>query len=717
MKLLPFALCSVVFAGCATSQMKSTPFYTGEAAVYTGRIEDRVNMWPIGYYREPALSVIWPIFSMTDDHLAVRPLYSQYRHMGGRGPYDEFNFLWPLCQFDARDGHSRFFPFFWGDDYFDVFPTLWWKRDRHFCVLPIWWSYGDHHMLFPLYYRDAYAFVTLLFGWSQDASWVFPFYFGNRDTFATLPFVSGKSYDKRYWGAPLLLSWGAKSGTESSDVFLLGLGGKTEGPGSAHSLWMLPFFHYDERSLMTPLFGYDRTKDGTWLFPFYYCDDDMFFSMPYWRRWAADDGKSGRRIVSHGSFPFWYASDERFISPLWVSCHDNRTDEDTWFVPATLSWGRRSANGYRHFYLGGLGGCASATDGAYADWIAPLYYRNEHSFFTPICGKSGDCNWFLPLWWQDQDSFMTILYGQGRLHGGNPGKRIVLPPLLSGYEWRQDGSWAIRGICNLWACQGGVDGRFDRCWIFPLWGVDRDGFFSLPFQYDKGNSASIAFFAGISLGKRYSGGWLWPLFGWKGDRNMPRCESIVNSDHLDSKVNVFREKSVANGRTNYVYSVKGIESAHDSAWHLSGLGTSDHRIEWSAMSDGGRVCANERFDTGNNLVFKREGWRTVMFDSKTRKKTDDSEGGECSALCNLLWHSEYKMSNGNLKCSKKSLLWRLWHSESRDGDVSIDVFPFFTYDGKRSGYSKTSLLWRLFRNEYDPEKGREVDFLFIPVWR
>lgn len=84
MKLLPFALCCVVFAGCATSQMKSTPFYTGEAAVYTGRIEDRVNMWPIGYYREPALSVIWPIFSMTDDHLAVRPLYSQYRQMGGR---------------------------------------------------------------------------------------------------------------------------------------------------------------------------------------------------------------------------------------------------------------------------------------------------------------------------------------------------------------------------------------------------------------------------------------------------------------------------------------------------------------------------------------------------------------------------------------------------------------------------------------------------------
>ena len=71
--LIAFVLLSVT--GCATSQMKSTPFYSGSERVYTGRVEDRVNLWPFAYYREPALSVLWPLFSLTDDHLAVRPIY------------------------------------------------------------------------------------------------------------------------------------------------------------------------------------------------------------------------------------------------------------------------------------------------------------------------------------------------------------------------------------------------------------------------------------------------------------------------------------------------------------------------------------------------------------------------------------------------------------------------------------------------------------------
>ena len=49
--------------------------------------------------------------------------------------------------------------------------------------------------------------------------------------------------------------------------------------------------------------------------------------------------------------------------------------------------------------------------------------------------------------------------------------------------------------------------------------------------------------------------------------------------------------------------------------------------------------------------------------------------------------------------------------------MSLDVFPGFTYDSKTNGYSKTSFLWRFFRYENDPEKGRKVDLLFIPVWR
>ena len=65
----------------------------------------------------------------------------------------------------------------------------------------------------------------------------------------------------------------------------------------------------------------------------------------------------------------------------------------------------------------------------------------------------------------------------------------------------------------------------------------------------------------------------------------------------------------------------------------------------------------------------------------------------------------------------RSVLWRFWHYENLNGDVTVDSFPFFTYDAKTNGYSKVAVLGRLFRNEVDPVKGRSVDVLFVPCWR
>ena len=57
---------------------RTTPFYHG-ASVYTDRKEDRVNLWPLLYHRAPATSVLWPLYSRSDDHLALCPFYSQRR--------------------------------------------------------------------------------------------------------------------------------------------------------------------------------------------------------------------------------------------------------------------------------------------------------------------------------------------------------------------------------------------------------------------------------------------------------------------------------------------------------------------------------------------------------------------------------------------------------------------------------------------------------------
>ncbi len=102
-----------VLGGCKTKEMKSTPFYEGDEVAYAGDTSERVNLWPVAFWRNPVGSVAWPIVSFSDDHLAVRPVYSQYKQSGKDGAWDEFNFVWPIFQSDTRNNTSRIFPVYW----------------------------------------------------------------------------------------------------------------------------------------------------------------------------------------------------------------------------------------------------------------------------------------------------------------------------------------------------------------------------------------------------------------------------------------------------------------------------------------------------------------------------------------------------------------------------------------------------------------------------
>ena len=102
--------------------MKGTPFYTGEYGIRQGHVEDRVNVWPLLYYREPALSIAWPFIEKTDEHIALRPVFSVY---GLDDAERVYNVLWPLGQFDFQHDRHRIFPAFWGEDYACLFPLYW----------------------------------------------------------------------------------------------------------------------------------------------------------------------------------------------------------------------------------------------------------------------------------------------------------------------------------------------------------------------------------------------------------------------------------------------------------------------------------------------------------------------------------------------------------------------------------------------------------------
>ena len=733
-RLIPIAALMAVIAGCASPQMKSTPFYSGSERVYTGKPEDRVNLWPIGYYREPALSVLWPIFSLTDDHLAIRPLYSQYRQGGKDSPYDEFNFAWPLCQFDTKRDEHRIFPLFWGDGHVDLFPLVWWRFDRSFTLFPLaWWKKDRYFNVFPLWWSDS------------NHKLLIPFYFQDENSLMILPFYGKTSHVDSFteWYGPYGRHRDEKSPEMNYD-------------------WCFPFYYRDATSFESPLFGWDRNDRSSWAFPLYYKDHEGFFSLP------------------------------------WMSGQDK--DSSWWIVPPLLSWGSRGDAGWSQRYLLGLAGVEREKDGGYADWVAPLYYRNEGSFFSlpyceiagacvipplltildgnclgnPFFGWTSSCSWAFPLWYKDSTSLLTLPYcswwkANGEWDGsfvlpaltffgsngdfasllwGKAGKEswlaplwwkderkfvsalwcwdwgdncdtYVVPPLLSWMEESERGSKKMRFLLGLGGVDTEEDGDVDCSWVFPLYYNDERNFISLPFAHVKNDFTYVTPLFGVTHKEHKKGAWLWPLFGWTNDDRMEAVEAMLNAPTLDPRVKLEKHESdYCSGKKHQWQTIEGVDNyVSDSSWRLSGLSTSNRTISWFVSDDGQTVTGEETSDFGNFFAYKSDSNRTVKFDYATKKKISDEETGEAGLFCNFLWHSKHEACKDH-EYDMKSILWRFWHYEKLNGDVTVDSFPFFTYDSKTNGYSKTSLLWRLFRNEYDPKTDkRSVDFLFVPVWR
>lgn len=708
-RLIPIALLAATAYGHSPfdcSVMKSTPFYGGSERVYTGRIEDRVNLWPIAYYREPALSVLWPIFSLTDDHLAIRPIYSQYRQDGKDSDYDEFNFLWPICQFDTKHDEHRIFPLFWGDGNFDLFPLLWWRFDKSFTLFPlVWWKKNDYFHVLPLWWSDSGQKLLL------------PFYYQDENSLTVIPFY-GKT--RRNDG---FTEWYGPYGRHRDE----------QSPERNYD-WCFPFYYRDATSFVTPLFGWDRSDRSSWALPLYYRDHEGFFSLPW-----ASGGDEGSR---------------------W------------WCVPPLLSWGTREGDEWSQRYLLGMFGF-ERKGGNTASWLFPLYYSDMDVFMTPLFGrnekanwcvplwyrddrrlltlpyctwwkengdwdgsfvlpaltyfgadgdfasllwgKTGDTNWFAPLWWQDERNFVSLLWCRD---GSGNTDTCVVPPLLSWMKRTECGDKMLRFLLGLGGVNVERNGDVDSSWVFPLYYHDDRRFLSLPFGHERDGFTYLTPFVGVTHGEHRKGGWLWPLFGWTGDDRMDEAEAMINASTLDPKVKLEKRESEWGGRKHQWHEVEGVKvHVYDSSWRLSGLSTSDRSISWSAAGDGRTVTGEETSGFGNVFAYKSEHRRAVTFDAKTREKIRVDESGESGLFCKLLWHSEYEHEKGR-HYDKKSILWRAWHYENDNGNVSVDAVPFFTYDSKTNGYSKTSLCWRLFRNEYDPKTDRRsVDFLFVPIWR
>ena len=524
--MMGLAAGAMLLAGCKTDQMKSTPFYEGHDVTYTGKPEDRVNLWPIAYWREPVGSVLWPMFSFSDDHFAFRPFYSHYG--------SEHNFLWPIGQYDTASHEGRVFPVFWGEHDFHVFPIVWNHRDFHSLFPLLFWEEGDYLTLFPLAWWDidGSAFTLFpVFSHSKERDWLLPLYYHDDEvTLVTPLFGTKKNGDN--WLLPLYY--------HDDEVTLVTplFGTKKNGEN-----WLVPiYYHDDEMTYVTPFFGLNKHGDS-WLIPLYASISGDFLS-PLWcggsgtdggkgtnswwcapplLSWGADvkgaydnryllglagragsesfseswlvplyygnsDGTFvtplyGQTKESHWTFPIWYKSPSLFASWFWCGHWNKSGERDWWFVPPLLTGGSRDKNGENLKILAGLAGAEwDGPDGFRSSWCFPLWYETSKDLFvTPLFGRNGESKWILPLAYWDNLDFVTPIWWQSFDHKSGETESWMIPPLLTG------GGTDDHGKSYFYSPLGGYSEK--KSGLFPLWFKDQDGFYSLPYcQYKDRNA-------------------------------------------------------------------------------------------------------------------------------------------------------------------------------------------------------------------------------------
>ena len=822
---------AAMLAGCKSQEMSSTPFYTGNDVTYTDKVEDRVSLWPLLYHRAPVTSVLWPLFSSADDHVAVRPLYSQYMKHGQK-EYNEYNVFWPIAQFDTYDNDNRIFPFFWGKDYFVAFPVFWnmddlvavppvivdkdgdgmailplffwdWKN-RFNTLFPVWWydgdSYGDYtfwaaaglagateriygrnesvrrkQWLLPLFWHDCHSTSNKvdsetfwacvgLGGYHRtekgvDNHWLLPLYISDDDDFYSLPY-----------------SRVDKGGNTVASYFMAGLGGYSTVDGKYDSSWLFPLFIHESRdntlvtpvcyrdkdTLVTPIYGH--TKDADWLLPLYYHGTNTFITPLFG---AAKD--------VNWAVPLYWQDEHTFLSLAWSHYRGADGKLEAAVSPILLSgYNRDRDTGDSVAYLlAGLAGRAEKKDGSSGSWVFPLYYKDADTFFTllyghtktsewlfplyyregddfitPIAGRKDGTSWVLPLYVRDENSFTSIAYSRTR----NPEtgeESVVIPPLLAGCAWStnsQESAWAA--LLGLVGSTTAADGSHSKDWLFPLWYHEEDHeFASLLFGWTGGGSSQtnrwwLTPLVGTKSGCE-EGFWVEPVCSYTHSGDFARIESIANAVTLPSDI-TFHESAY----TNYdkevsmrLHEDKYIPSA-SSKTKLALVFTPYRRHARAGLNwNGSKYCVRDSVERGNEFALHRENTHRVEFDPRTRQKTDEEVRDastlalgsiynasrteskkkleeKSNTLLGLLYNRRKEVDKvKNTSFEEASVLLKVWQRAEKNGDVSIDAFPGFTYDSKKNGYRKVSLLWRLFRHVTDPEKGTTLDLLFIPLAR
>lgn len=620
---------------------------------------------------------------------------------------------WPLLSGGRRDAES-------GSSWWlgPVAHHAWGKDRRQSHVLPLYYhSVKKNDSLFvslpwtsqraaggsawqlapPVYYhsRDPQGSLTLSPVYAsgktkQGNEWwqaVLPLYYHSvsdrASTWATLLGGVQDLSDGRKWYLSPLLSWGSRREGEG-DFWLLGPTAHLNWDKAGTNHHVLPLYYWNGRNgtLISPLAaswpggGDSRTTLIPPALSWYSragADRSLWMLGPMAHFNWGPQGKSSHVL------PLYYANSEdgTFISPLAAKWRWSNRREAIAFPPA-LSW-MTSGDKKSDLWLAGPLAHFSWGEKAATQHVLPLYYANRRTgtFISPVAAR-----------WKD----------------GNTSK--LLSPLFLGIYSRSPESKELTALLGLFNNRWGDKTYPPSGYLLPLYVYDGSkSFHSLLFGWNRDKEDGYVYPLTPLVGLRTGdtrGGWVFPL-GWylnEPGRDSSRGGLLWSYYRRDGK-------NISSGMFPF-FGYKN-NPAPETPIHYERYGKSFWCLP-SCWYKNLTVSAPERTRIRKHGIFPL--WRYSLEEVKDKGEHDESG----SVLGIAYRHKKEIKPAKNVDRESSSLLGFLWRYHREKDNLSVDVFPGFTYDRKGDSFKRFAWLGRMFRHERSAD-GVKMDLFFIPLAR
>lgn len=718
---------ALVLAGCSTPAMKSTPIWDADYPEAHGRPEDRVNVWPLYYRRDPAISVLWPLASFTPDGHAIVPFYEWTAKGRVLRHGTVHQYIPALAWFGAEGGGWRVLiaggnrkERWW------IVPPLVWAGKQGFWTPPLMRVETPHEVarwgiLFPL--------TGLRTGPDGTNAWIFPLAISKR---------AGEQRD-------LHLLWPLSQFARRSDggrvIRVIPLWWRESWPGGL-AFASIPWGDID----------YGGGKRTRWLLP------------PAWVSTGSKErGWSSVMLLAHEvRIP---GGTGRGVVPLFYSYRDRDGSGHRFYaLPLSLFRSSDTDRGWSAYVLGGIGKLWRSTRGG-GSWLFPLFVHEEHRdrgasmTLTPLVSrvKSAESTdaWFSPLAsfgrWENGRFVNVAAFVFHFFSSDERTEWTLLGPLAHSNRMAGgDGStWMLAPLVRTWN-----SGERHGSWFFPFYFHDErpasgrsTTVTPVAVKLRSGDSTD-ALFTPIASGGNWGGGRFVNILGPVANRfsnaerrewwllaplfHFDKCKDDVGESHAfpffwTSCTGERREFRLLLG---LLFSrMKDDRDPEGISQELSGfkrqrnvdlwregalLWIFGHREKLVATPAAPKVAgpvgeAHTPSTTEENAIVRRErSWWVFPLLHGSR----DDAGGRTLNVLWRLWDEDRHLASGGEEYVRQRLLWRIYHRERLGTQTSTDVFPFLAFDKSDEGAS-WSFAGGLAGHRRDLS-GRSWRFLWIP---